>query len=61
MKNLATDIMIIEDMVKGLRIGRNKAYELVNSNDFPSFKLGRHIRVSRVRFNNWIISQEKAS
>lgn len=42
-----------------LGIERAYVYELFNSNNFPSFKVGTHWRVKEEDFNNWIEKQKK--
>lgn len=37
-----------------LGISRNKAYELINREDFPKFRLGRKIIISKKHFIKWI-------
>ena len=40
-------ILTVPGMAQVLRIGRNKAYQLVRDGDIPSIKLGRDIRIYR--------------
>ena len=40
-------ILTVPEMAQVLRIGRNKAYQLVRDGDIPSIKLGRDIRIYR--------------
>ena len=51
----------VEDVAKMLQVGRSKAYELFRSNDFPSFYLGRQLRVTKADFLEWLNSQGKWS
>ena len=37
-----------------LGISRNKAYELINREDFPKFRVGRKIIISKKHFIKWI-------
>lgn len=37
-----------------LGISRNKAYELANRSDFPKFKMGRRIIISKKHFVEWM-------
>lgn len=42
------------DVARVMSISRNKAYEVVHSKDFPSFKVGKQYRVSRDKFLSWL-------
>lgn len=37
-----------------LGISRNKAYEVLHSDGFPSFRIGNHYRIHRDRFIQWL-------
>ncbi len=37
-----------------LGISRNKAYELVNRPDFPKYRIGRKIIISKKHFLKWV-------
>lgn len=37
-----------------LGISRNKAYELANRTDFPKFRVGRKIIISKKHFVEWM-------
>ena len=37
-----------------LGISRNKAYELVNQADFPKYRVGRRIIISKKHFISWM-------
>lgn len=41
-----------------LGIGRSKAYELVNSKGFPSFRIGKKVLINREGLNLWLKEQE---
>ena len=49
----AGDLMII------LGIGKNSAYKLMKSPDFPSKKIGGLWKVSRNAFEDWLNNQSK--
>jgi excisionase family DNA binding protein len=40
-----------------LNISRRKAYEVMESNDFPLIRIGRHKKVSRKAFFEWLDRQ----
>jgi excisionase family DNA binding protein len=47
----------VETLAAALDIGRNKAYELVNSKGFPTLHIGRRIVIPRQAFINWLDKQ----
>ena len=40
-------VLMIDDLMAVLNIGRNSAYELVRSGQIRSFRIGTQIRISR--------------
>lgn len=42
------DVLVIEDIMDILKIGRNSAYKLINSGEIKSLRVGRNIRISKV-------------
>jgi predicted DNA-binding transcriptional regulator AlpA len=40
-----------------LGISRNKAYELANSTDFPKYRVGKKIIISKKHFIAWMDTQ----
>ncbi|MCH5195620.1 MAG: helix-turn-helix domain-containing protein [Oscillospiraceae bacterium] len=48
MFNEYSDIITVDELCEMLRIGRNKAYELLRSGEIHAFRCGR----------NWIISKD---
>ena len=40
-----------------LAISRNKAYELANRNDFPKYRVGKKIIISKKHFIVWMDAQ----
>ena len=48
------------DIAAVLGISRNTAYELVHSEDFPAFRIGKQYRVSKVRFLAWLNGEKAA-
>lgn len=58
MFNIYGDIVSIQDMMKMLSIGKNKAYELVNSGIIKSFRIGNHIRICKTSIIQYISSQQ---
>ncbi|MBU3153515.1 helix-turn-helix domain-containing protein [Clostridium estertheticum] len=45
------DVVNIEDLTQMLDIGKNKAYELINSGIIKSFKIGKVHKIPKV----WIV------
>lgn len=43
------DVVSIDDLTKMLRIGKNKAYELVNTNTIKSVKIGKKHIIPKFR------------
>ncbi|MBM7604008.1 excisionase family DNA binding protein [Metabacillus crassostreae] len=52
------DVLKVTDTCEILGVGRNKAYELANSNLFPIKKIGRTILIPKEPFVNWLNSNE---
>lgn len=44
-----------------LGISKNTSYELFRSKDFPCFRVGKQLRVSRERFIKWMEQAKTAS
>lgn len=47
-------VLTPKDVARVMCISRNKAYEVVHSKNFPSFKVGKQYRVSRDKFLTWL-------
>jgi excisionase family DNA binding protein len=41
------EVLTVAEVARVLRIGRNQAYALVGSDELPSIRVGRSIRVAR--------------
>lgn len=52
----ASDVLVVEDVSRLLRVGRNAVYDLVAKNAIPHCRLGKHIRFSRVAVMQWLSS-----
>lgn len=50
------DVLKVSDTCQILGIGRNKAYELANSNQFPTKRIGRTILIPKSTFVKWLNS-----
>ena len=51
-----SDVLVVEDVSRLLRVGRNAVYDLVAKNAIPHCRLGKHIRFSRVAVMQWLSS-----
>lgn len=47
-------VLTVEDLTTVLHIGRNKAYDLVNSKQIQSIKVGKHIRIPRAALERYL-------
>ena len=52
-------VLGVNDIADTLAIGRNKAYELVNSGALKSIRIGQQIRISRESFIEFLRSESK--
>lgn len=50
------DCLTVEEAAKVLRIGRNLAYEAVQTGEIPSIKIGRRIIVPKRALANMLMS-----
>lgn len=50
------DIIVytVDDIQHILSLGRNRAYALMRSNGFPSFRLNHKIMVTKDNFEKWL-------
>lgn len=46
--------MSIKEFAESLGIGMNKAYELVNKEDFPKVRIGNRYIILRNRLEEWL-------
>ena len=51
-------VITVQEAAIVLRLKRSTAYELVRQGAIPSFKIGRHIRVSRIELEKLINQTE---
>lgn len=47
-------VLTVEDLTTLLHIGRNKAYDLVNSKQIQSIKVGKQIRIPRAALERYL-------
>ena len=48
------EVYTVKDIMRILKIGRNRAYELMQSSGFPSTKLGHTYFVTPDKFQKWL-------
>lgn len=49
-----TNLLTVEKIQEIFSCGRRQAYELVNSEGFPSLRIGRKILVPEDELTNWV-------
>ena len=54
------DVVGVDDLTKMLGIGRNKAYELVNSDTIKSIRIGTKHRIPKFRVVEFLENAQKA-
>ena len=50
--------MTVKELQKYVGIGRRQAYELCNTQGFPSFRIGRKVLINREGLEKWMKEQE---
>lgn len=53
------NVFTVDDVAQILQVGRSKAYEIFKREDFPSFYVGRHLRVAEIDLIKWLSNQGK--
>lgn len=51
------DILTIEELCEILKIGRNRAYELLESGAIKGFRLGKPWKIPRIAVENYLKQQ----
>ena len=59
MENKEGRVLTVTEVGERLKVGRNTAYELFNQRDFPSFRLGKNLRITESNFEEWLKNQIK--
>lgn len=52
------EVFTIKDLMDYLAIGKNKAYELVNSGEIPSFRIGRVIKIPKDGVREYVYNRK---
>jgi hypothetical protein len=50
------DVVGISDLMSMLSVGRHSAYELINSGQIQSFKIGRNIKIPKIKVIDFLIN-----
>jgi excisionase family DNA binding protein len=48
----------VQEIAEILSISRSKAYELCNSDEFKTIRIGRSLRISKASFDKWLDSND---
>ena len=59
MYNDPSDLISIDELCNILSIGRNAAYQLLNTKQIKAFKIGRVWKISRVAVEEFILTQSQ--
>ncbi|MEK4863935.1 MULTISPECIES: helix-turn-helix domain-containing protein [Bacillus] len=51
------DVVPVEELMEMLDIGRNKAYELLQSGQIKSFKVGKSYRIPKMCIQNYVLAK----
>ena len=51
------EAITVDELASLLKVSKPVAYELANSEGFPSFRIGKAIRIDRYGLNEWISKQ----
>ncbi len=54
----AVKLLDVKDLMRLMKIGRDKAYDLMRSEGFPSFRIGNSYRVSEEAYNRWAFENQ---
>lgn len=52
-------VLSVPEMASSLGISTNTAYDLAHSADFPAFRVGKRLLISKEGLDAWIQSQTK--
>ena len=51
---MMTKLLTVKEIKEALQVSKDMAYKIVNTDGFPSIKIGRTIRVPEDEFDKWI-------
>jgi excisionase family DNA binding protein len=49
----------VPEVARVIRVARSRAYELVESGEIPSIRIGRSVRVNRRELDKWLEGQRQ--
>ncbi len=52
------DILTFKEFKQVLKLGRNKAYELLQNNIIPSIRIGKSYRIPKINVINYLQNQK---
>ncbi len=52
------DVLTFVEFRQALKIGRNKAYELLQNNIIPSIRIGKSYRIPKINVINYLQNQK---
>ncbi len=56
--NSLKNVMYVNDLMNYFGFGRDKAYALMRSDDFPSMQIGKTYVITKNNFNKWLNDHE---
>lgn len=59
MNDKESRVFTVTEIAEILKVGRNTAYELFNQKNFPSFRIGKNLRITEASFEEWLKNQVK--
>ena len=57
MVNDPSELITVEELCDTLSIGRNAAYQLLNSNQIKAFRIGRAWKISKMAVEDFILTR----
>ena len=55
---MSDEILTVAEVAARLRVGKQRAYEIFNEQGFPSFRVGKFLRVKACDFDQWVEEQK---
>lgn len=59
MLNQYNDVLSIEELCEILKIGRNRAYELLQTEEIKGFRIGRPWKIPKISVEEYLKTQAK--
>ena len=51
-------VLTVQDLKERLNVGTNRAYELMQNEAFPSYKIGKKYFVTDEALNKWLVQMQ---